>query len=666
MDLEQFDYIFEYIKEHKIQYISFDLYDTLVFRALNLSEDVWKLLHRRYIKEYGSKKVDIRKLRKKGEEKARQKSQTEDVTFDNIYNEIDLEQDERERIKKIELEIEIEVSIANANIIGLLKKLKEEGAFIIITTDMYLPKRTIETILSNHGIPYERLYISGYIGMRKDSGKLFEYVLSDLCIAPNQIIHIGDNPQADVEKPKSLGIQSFLYECKDSTIVRYFEETECGFIFYKNNFINRIRKKLRRKYDEIRKNKYADINTNYYLSYLNSVCKSNSSDDIRLGYCILGPMVVAFCKWIHDVADKKKLDQIWFVAREGYLIKKIYLTLYPEEENRVKYVRYNKNLLRLPFALFANDSEDKRALLPSVSTLSINDLLTLFSVDYWDKVKISKKIEEKTGLRIDSVIHTKYLDDSVAKVVWNIIIEAISSKAEEQNELLIRSLQETAHSDGKSILIGLVNNSINGSGQYMLEKIIENADDLAVKLYGLQIIDSDSCHKKNILYSAWLEDVGIPFYFNFFHRTLNVFERLLFENCGTALSFVDKEGKVIIECEERKEEKKNDIILISIQNKAVEFSKNAKRFEDFDITENALSIYFYMMCYPYLVDAQIIGSLMYDEVNDSGYLISVCKEKGRLRILNKARSEMWSNGFLAVNNAPKIFQDLFVWKSKFF
>ena len=56
--------------------------------------------------------------------------------------------------------------------------------------------------------------------------------------------------------------------------------------------------------------------------------------------------MVDFCQWLHQMKEKKHLNKLFFVAREGYLIQKVYATLYPEETDSLVYVRLNKNLLR--------------------------------------------------------------------------------------------------------------------------------------------------------------------------------------------------------------------------------------------------------------------------------------------------------------------------------
>lgn len=647
----------ECIENKNISYVSFDLYDTLIFRAVCKPEDVWALLYKRYAGGNRGNYLDIKRIREQGESAARRKTKSEDVMIDDIYAEINLDTETKEVLKKTECEIETEVSMSNKPMINMLNELRKKGIRIIITTDMYLDEKTIKTILDKNQISYDYLYISGKVGLRKESGNLFKYILEDLGIPADNMVHIGDNKRSDVDNAKRNGIEAFHYLSKKSDFEHYLIKTRCGYLFEKVNLKNRIKNKLRRYWKEIKKVQYDDIFSNYFVSYLNAVCKSEESDDVRLGFCVLGPFIVALCHWIHGKKEEENIDQLWFVAREGYLIKKIYLTLYPDEEVSVRYVRYNKNICRLPFVLFASSDDDLLAMLPS-SSVTIADLLELFLVD--NKEELLEKITQETGYTMESTVGVDEFGSLAFKSIWKNIVSSVRDKANRQRNLLVQSLKEEIGDAGPNPRIALVNNSINGSIQYMLEKIMTDTQEIAPVFYGLQIIDSDLCRKRNIKYAAWLKDVNNAFYFRLFQRTLIIFEHLLFESCGTALYLIEKFGEVQSVYEDNGTERNNDAVLLPVQDRAIQFAESAKRFNSFDFTEDALSVYFRVMSYPLAKDTELIGSLAFDEVNESGILINKCENLSFEEFLDKARKEKWPCGFLVLNKAPKVLQDLFV------
>ena len=79
--------------------------------------------------------------------------------------------------------------------------------FITNTT----PKEVIEDILKAKGIDgYHELYLSSNIGKQKLK-TLFQFILEKENIKPQELLHIGDNENADYLKPLSLDCNSVLY-----------------------------------------------------------------------------------------------------------------------------------------------------------------------------------------------------------------------------------------------------------------------------------------------------------------------------------------------------------------------------------------------------------------------------------------------------------------------
>ncbi len=88
-------------------------------------------------------------------------------------------------------------------------RLHAEGHRIIFASDMYLPASFIRERLQEYGIfhPGDRLYVSGELGITKGSGKLFQYILDREKLAPEQLVHCGDNPHSDAVVPAKMGIR---------------------------------------------------------------------------------------------------------------------------------------------------------------------------------------------------------------------------------------------------------------------------------------------------------------------------------------------------------------------------------------------------------------------------------------------------------------------------
>lgn len=182
----------------KADIISFDVFDTLVFRDVFFPETVFQFIDTD--KNFSSK-------RKIAEKKAR-KSRRGEVTLNDIYYylpEFDMNR---------EIEAEFTHVYANVEMLDFYNKMKAKNKELIIISDMYLGENVIKSMLESSGYDLTdvELYISSKYGETKKNGDLFERVIKEKNIQKEKIIHLGDNWLVDYYIPKMKGLQAFLYK----------------------------------------------------------------------------------------------------------------------------------------------------------------------------------------------------------------------------------------------------------------------------------------------------------------------------------------------------------------------------------------------------------------------------------------------------------------------
>ncbi|MEJ5273769.1 MAG: HAD-IA family hydrolase, partial [Spirochaetota bacterium] len=93
---------------------------------------------------------------------------------------------------------------------------------IICVSDMYYESNFLNKLLQKNGYnKISKIYVSSEIGARKDTGDLYDYLLSQENVKPYEILHIGDNEQSDFLIPLSKGIIAFhLPNNKDLCITK--------------------------------------------------------------------------------------------------------------------------------------------------------------------------------------------------------------------------------------------------------------------------------------------------------------------------------------------------------------------------------------------------------------------------------------------------------------
>ena len=298
--------IYEEIKKHEI--ISFDIFDTLLIRPYVKPTDLFLHIEKLYkIKGFHKNRIEAEKL-------ARGKYiDCEEITLNQIYEEID---DKYKGFKEIEIELEERILTIHKENKKIYDYALSIGKKIIIVSDMYLPKNIIEKILiKNNYTNYYKLYLSSDLMLTKASGNLYKYVIDDLNASPSSIMHIGDNEHADFNNAKLYGIDSVFVE----KIID---------IFLENNI--RAKKLLNEN-----KNNVA-VSIMLGLSAFSTFNKNDNdkNKDINywhnFGFIYGGAAVFAYMNWLKKQIIKDNINEVLFVARDGYSLKKVFDIIKPE------------------------------------------------------------------------------------------------------------------------------------------------------------------------------------------------------------------------------------------------------------------------------------------------------------------------------------------------
>ncbi len=197
---------------------SFDIFDTVLTRLVTPPKMLFFLLQDELLRAPGTIPVAACKrfapARIWAEFKARRQSAKEDVSFQEIYAVLQkilvIHDEERGQLEEKELEMEFRCIVPIAAMARHIARLRSTSQKIIYISDMYLPTTFLKRLLTHHRLflPGDTIYTSGDIGRTKGSGNLYQHVLDKEGVAPQQLLHHGDNPYSDVSVPRTLGIQS--------------------------------------------------------------------------------------------------------------------------------------------------------------------------------------------------------------------------------------------------------------------------------------------------------------------------------------------------------------------------------------------------------------------------------------------------------------------------
>lgn len=321
------------ICDKKTECVSFDIFDTLVVRPFYMPTDLFILLNK-YFREYtnGASGMDFSKIRMYCENLARKRIKNEErqeITYDEIYDtiekEYDIDKNVIEKLKNKEIEYELRFCTRRNTGYELYSLALAMGKKVVFTSDMYLGKDVIQKILENNGyVDGEKLFLSSECQVTKGTGDLFKYVLDELKIKPEEMVHIGDSYFSDVIKPKELGINA-RHLPKAMEVAQNEGKVNClskmlvqNMPFWRDN-------KASLKYIGIRTmwavamNKYFDNPHRSFNTYTDF-----NADPYLIGYFALGMYTFAIAKWLLEKTSSQGYKNMVFMARDGYLPMEAY------------------------------------------------------------------------------------------------------------------------------------------------------------------------------------------------------------------------------------------------------------------------------------------------------------------------------------------------------
>ena len=194
------------IKKYKV--VSFDVFDTLIERNVELPKDIFVLTGKAILGDgegFALKRIEA-------EHRAREKAVNGEVTLMEIYDELKPEYgDKSEMLMNEEISQEIGSCSVKASVLEAYKSALESCSKVFIISDMYLPSSVIGAMLNKCGINgYEKLYVSNEFGCNKLTGELYVKVLEENGISSKDILHIGDSIKANFLGAGKAGIASCL------------------------------------------------------------------------------------------------------------------------------------------------------------------------------------------------------------------------------------------------------------------------------------------------------------------------------------------------------------------------------------------------------------------------------------------------------------------------
>jgi len=295
----------------RVKLLSLDCFDTILWRRVDHPADVfYTLQHDPALAAHG---LDAR-LRVRAETQARELAavtrDSYEVTLDEIYRTAvpGLEDAVVAALEEAELQAEIAACHALPAAVALLRDAKARGVDVLIVSDTYLREPQLRRLLQAC-LPEDafaaigRIVVSSEHGVGK-AGGLFKKIRDRMNLPVARMLHVGDNPLADLGPAREAGIDSLQLKHVPEALEerRQFRATA-----------------LRLLEPDVRARRAMPSGYHPVLAGL------AHEDDIdqAIGYASLGPMMHAFASWLLE--KKRALEsagrtvKLAFLLRDGYL-----------------------------------------------------------------------------------------------------------------------------------------------------------------------------------------------------------------------------------------------------------------------------------------------------------------------------------------------------------
>ena len=594
----------------KAEIVSFDIFDTLIKRMIKRPCDVFDLVEKKYNLTNFDKLYNFKTNRIKAEKKCRLSYDNEEIVFEDIYKHFSSSYtyEQLSSLRQIEENIEKDICRFNYQIRDIFEYCEKKKKTIIITSDMYLDEKTIKEILKKNNIKYYKLYLSSSIGKTKNSGSLFKFIIKDLGIKPKELIHIGDNKKSDFFVPKRLGIKSILWS---------------------NN--NRITEKSR-----------GNITEDIIDSFLNNTKIDSSNTFSSIGFDYFGPLLLCFSKWLLSELKQNKIDRVFFLSRDGYIMKRAF-DIINKENIKSDYFYASRRAVIVPSLKEYADIYDVFSCMHLSEDIKMKSLLKKIGLDDLlnnqstiDSLNIEIEKEEK----LSNILNKKQYIEILEKL-YPLVID--NSNKEYKSFINYKNIHNFTGN------VAIVDIGWFGNIQHALEKL-----KLDTRIRGYYMgIEPRKNYQNTQKMSGFIFETNRNYdYFLMEHNFNSIFEMLFLGRHGSVKRYNSNEGYGVEFYEYEYEGLKEKNNIINLQDSAIEFVKEFYKSGLIEYLVDDLSISFERLANIFLNPSLNIAKQFGDMVFLDDEKMYIAKPKRGIYYLNPKKlihdykRSIWRIGFL--------------------
>lgn len=304
--------------------VSFDVFDTLLYRTVEPPDYLKRLAANFAADRYATRGYPVTPdlflyLRNVSEMRQRRLAQSggadAECKLSEVIHEVLLRlfgteqaDSDTELLVRYEVDLELQHLRVAEGIPQLLQQLKARGKRIIASSDTYLERAHLQQLFTQLQLNrwIDVVYPSSEYGVGKYSGRLFQEILKTEAIQPRCLIHVGDTYESDIRGALKSGVSAvFLFDIERL----------------------RRRREIARKFTQrsapasVAPQKAGPMTAPNQLAPISMV---KQPELYRIGHDILGPAFTAFILQVIQEAARIGAADIYYLAREGHLFRRLH------------------------------------------------------------------------------------------------------------------------------------------------------------------------------------------------------------------------------------------------------------------------------------------------------------------------------------------------------
>ena len=309
--------------------LSLDVFDTLIWRIVPEPVDAFVLLGR-HLQDLGLLRGHtapqlFARLRERAEVRARRKlsdaGKVPEVGVEDIYREMPahLFSVPVGELPEREVAFEKTITFPDHEVWRLARTAQAKlGVRLVLVSDTYFSGPQLRRILDREpfdDLAVEAVFTSSQYGVGKASG-LYRVALDHLGVDPGDVLHIGDNADADLECARRDGIRTVHFDKQPGSL---------GTVFEREGLLRTDhRQREKRTLDpELGDWGLTALRAKAVSQVEGTDVPAASNPYWCFGAAVFGPVFTGFAEWVHERAQEEGVETVWCLMREGEFLSRL-------------------------------------------------------------------------------------------------------------------------------------------------------------------------------------------------------------------------------------------------------------------------------------------------------------------------------------------------------